>query len=68
MGEQRIKGPEFPLIDKIKNFYRKVIFVKLDKKGIDLVKTKEYLKKAADSTLSLPEFKQAIIEFDVDPL
>lgn len=33
MGEQRIKGPEFPLIDKIKNFYRKVIFVKLDKKG-----------------------------------
>lgn len=66
-GYERLKGPEFPIVDKIRDQYRMIVLVKLEKKGIDLNKTKALLQKTAEETLALPEFKKTYIEFDVDP-
>ncbi|MFQ3577026.1 MAG: primosomal protein N' [Cytophagales bacterium] len=67
LGIERLKGPEFPIVDKIRDFYRMIILVKLEKKGIDLNKTKAFLKNSAEETLALPEYRKSYIEFDVDP-
>ncbi len=63
----RVLGPEYPLVAKIKNLYIKRILIKL-KKDEHLLTNKNQILKLLDTFRSLPLYKSIRIQIDVDPV
>ena len=62
----RVLGPEYPPIARLKNVYRKTILLKLGR-DISPQKVKEYLWQLESWLHQQPNFKSVRVVFDVDP-
>ena len=62
----RVLGPEFPGIAKIRNSYHKQIILKIEKKA-SIQTAKEHLRNMYTNAVNLKEFKGVRVMFDVDP-
>lgn len=62
----RVLGPEFPLVNRIRNYYIKSILLKIEKEASP-AKAKEILKDEILKLISNKNFKSIIISVDVDP-
>jgi primosomal protein N' (replication factor Y) len=63
----RILGPEYPLIARVKNLYIKRILIKLERNE-NLNTNKEQILGMLDTYRSLPLYKSIRIQIDVDPV
>lgn len=64
---QRVLGPEFPGVSKVRNYYLKEVLIKLEK-DISQSKVKQFIRQQIDNLYQLNEFKSLIIQPDVDPV
>jgi primosomal protein N' (replication factor Y) len=62
----RVLGPEFPAIAKIRNSYHKQIILKVEKSS-SIQTSKEHLLKIYTNAINRQEFKGIRVIFDVDP-
>lgn len=67
LGE-RILGPEFPLVSRIRNYYIKSILIKLEKQGLNLQKVKEFIENKILDIETDKSLRGTIIQVDVDPM
>lgn len=63
----RVLGPEYPLVARVKNEYLKQLIIKLEK-GNNLHNLKEKLREALQEFANVPEYKRIKLVIDVDPL
>ncbi len=64
---ERILGPEFPMVARVRTFYIKEILIKLEK-TVNIPKLKIQLSELTDAFLQAKPHKQTRIVFDVDPM
>ena len=62
----RVLGPEFPAIAKIRNSYHKQIILKVEKSA-SIQASKDHLMKIYTNAIHRNEFKGVRVIFDVDP-
>ena len=65
--KERVIGPEYPLIQKIRNKFLKTIKLKIEKNAPDL-KVKEKIKEIIDNFYADASHKKVRVVIDVDPL
>ncbi len=65
-GEERVLGPEYPMVARIRNQYNKNLLLKIEKKG-DPQRAKELLKKVSEEVFTDQKLKPVRLIFDVDP-
>ncbi|WP_295772508.1 primosomal protein N' [uncultured Mucilaginibacter sp.] len=63
----RVIGPEYPLVSRIRNFYIKSIMLKFEKDGISIVKVKSLIRDIIVQFQTTPLSKGCIVQPDVDP-
>jgi len=63
---KRVLGPEFPLIERIKNLYIKTILVKLDR-DTTLTASKTSIREIVDDFRRVARYKSIRVVLDVDP-
>lgn len=63
----RILGPEYPVIARIKNLYQKEIIIKIEK-SLSVVKTREIIKNLKNNFEVNSPYKSVKIIIDVDPM
>lgn len=63
----RVIGPEFPLIGRIRNYYIKTIILKIEKEGTSMVRVKNILKNIILQFQTEKISKGNLIRVDVDP-
>ncbi|MGI4727520.1 MAG: replication restart helicase PriA [Janthinobacterium lividum] len=63
----RVLGPEFPLINRIRNYYIKTIIIKIEKEGTSMVRVKKILKETILQFQTEKLSKGNLIRVDVDP-
>ena len=63
----RVLGPEYPVIARIKNLYIKRILIKVEKNE-HLLENKNQILQLLDTFRSLPLYKSIRIQIDVDPV
>lgn len=63
----RVLGPEFPLIARIRNFYHKTILIKLEKDASPKA-AKELLREVLTEFPKLKNYSSVIVGVDVDPM
>lgn len=63
---ERVIGPEFPIIPRIQNTYRKEIMLKIEADAPQL-KIKERIRELTDQFYSVPLHKSIRLSIDVDP-
>jgi primosomal protein N' (replication factor Y) (superfamily II helicase) len=63
----RILGPEFPLISRIKNLYLKRILLKVEKEGA-IVQIKKSIRETVSSFSQNASYKSIRVVIDVDPI
>ena len=63
----RILGPETPPIGRLKNFYLRSIYIKLEK-GINLIASKEHIISCIRLLNEQADFKSVRVVVDVDPV
>jgi primosomal protein N' (replication factor Y) len=64
--QERVLGPEFPVIARIQNYYLKEIILKIEQEAPHK-KVKERLYELTDQFYSVPSFKPIRLIIDVDP-
>jgi primosomal protein N' (replication factor Y) len=64
--QERVLGPEFPVIARIQNYYLKEILVKIEQSAPQK-KVKERLHELTDQFYSVPRFKSIRLVINVDP-
>jgi primosomal protein N' (replication factor Y) (superfamily II helicase) len=62
----RVLGPEYPMVGRIRNEYLKKIMIKLEK-GIALKESKSIISNTIQSLRAEPCYKQLRVHIDVDP-
>lgn len=62
----RVLGPEYPLVSRIKNLYIKTVLIKLER-DTSLSQMKKELQKKINEFERLQEYKQVRVVVDVDP-
>ncbi len=65
--KERVLGPEDPLISRIRSYFIKTVYVKVERNGISLSKVKDFLKQTQLKFISDRANKNVFIQFDVDP-
>lgn len=65
---KRVLGPESPLIDKIRDFFINDIHIKIEKKGMDIVKCKALIFKEIESIYHEKKYRTCLVQLDVDPI
>lgn len=68
LGVKRILGPQPPSISRIRNMYLEEIFVKIEKKGVNITKLKDLLYQKAIDLSKNKTYKDLRVYFDVDPV
>ncbi len=63
----RVIGPEFPLINRIRNYYIKTIILKIEKEGTSMVRVKNILKETILQFQTEKISKGNLLRIDVDP-
>ncbi len=63
----RILGPEYPIINRIQNWYMKDIFVKMEKK-LSITASKKIIISASESLKAQKNYSNIQIIYDVDPI
>jgi primosomal protein N' (replication factor Y) len=63
----KVLGPEFPFISRIKNMYLKNIIIKLEK-NLNVKETKAALIQLTDKLINDEKYKGLRVAVDVDPL
>ena len=63
----RVLGPEYPAISKVRNYYHKDILLKIEQKG-SIVKAKEILRIIIQRIQNQTEYKSVRFIVDVDPV
>ena len=63
----RVLGPEYPLVAKIRNNYLKTLMIRFEKE-ISYAQAKKEIEKVINQCLREKEFTKAIIIIDVDPV
>jgi primosomal protein N' (replication factor Y) len=63
---QRILGPEFPIINRIHNFFLKIILIKIEKES-SVSQAKGLLKQVLTKFKTNPPYKSIFVGIDVDP-
>lgn len=64
----RVIGPEFPLISRIRNYYIKSIMLKFEKDGISINRVKTVIKDVITQFQTTKLSKGSVIQADVDPV
>ena len=64
----RVSTPIEPLVNRVRNYYRYHLLIRLEKEGVSLGGTKQLLLVTRDTLLALQAFKSVRMHFDVDPL
>ncbi|NJK85974.1 MAG: hypothetical protein HC906_08410 [Bacteroidales bacterium] len=67
MFSNRVMGPEFPLINKIQNYYLKNILIKTEK-NLSIKQTKDVVINIIEDLFSNHNANQLKIIIDVDPM
>lgn len=65
--KERVIGPEYPIVQKIRNKYLKTIKIKIEKEAPDL-KVKQKIKEIMDTFYSGSAHKKTRVVIDVDPI
>ena len=63
----RVIGPEFPLISRIRNFYIKSIMLKFERDTISIVKVKTIIREVILQFQTTKLSKGCLVQPDVDP-
>jgi primosomal protein N' (replication factor Y) len=63
----RVLGPEYPVIARIRNYYHKNVLLKIEQKG-SVPEAKNILQTIIDSMQNHPDFKSVRFIIDVDPV
>jgi primosomal protein N' (replication factor Y) len=63
----RVIGPEYPLVSRIRNFYIKSIMLKFEKDGVSIVKVKAIIRDIIQQFQTTKLSKGCIIQPNVDP-
>lgn len=63
----RVIGPEFPLINRIRNYYIKSIMLKFEKDSVSINKTKAIIRDVITQFQTTKLSKGSIVQPDVDP-
>ena len=62
----RVLGPEYPIINKIRNYYQKNLFIKIELE-LSVKVAKEILKEIVEKSYNNKDFKSTRIFIDIDP-
>ncbi len=68
LGENRVKGPERGLVERIRNKFHFVILLKLEKDKMNINATKKYLKEQVIQLLSDKKYKSVGVVLNVDAI
>lgn len=63
----RVYGPEYPIINRISNYFQKNILLKIERQS-SLIKAKELIAKDVQALSAHPHFHSVIVQPDVDPM
>ena len=63
----RVTGPEFPLVSRIRNYYIKTIMLKFEKDGISIIKAKTIIRDTIMQFQTTKLSKGSVLQPDVDP-
>ena len=67
LGNERVLGPEEPLVGRIRNLYLMNIHIKLERQNLDLQGVKEFIAESCQKLASDKTFKKTEVVADVDP-
>jgi primosomal protein N' (replication factor Y) len=65
--DDRVTGPEFPLVSRIRNYYIKTIMLKFEKDGTSIVKVKTIIREIITLFQTMNISKGCVVQADVDP-
>ena len=68
LGPQRVMGPEKALVERVRNKYLFVIWLKLEKDRMNIQATKQYLQKEIVNLISDKKFKSVQVVVNVDAI
>lgn len=68
LGKSRVLGPQEPVISRIRNLYIEEIYIKVEKKKINIAKVKEVIYKLGLEVKQHQDYKSLRLYFDVDPI
>jgi len=66
-GEERVMGPEQPLVTRIRNYYIQSIMLKFEKDGISINKAKAIIRDVITQFQTTKLSKGSVVQPDVDP-
>ena len=64
----RVIGPEFPLINRIRNYYIKSIMLKFERDGVSVNRAKAIIRDTITQFQTTKLSKGSIVQADVDPI
>lgn len=64
---ERVIGPEFPLVARIRNYYIKTIMLKFEKETVSINKARELIREVITQFQTTKLSKGCIVQADVDP-
>jgi primosomal protein N' (replication factor Y) len=64
---KRVLGPEEPLVSRIRNYYIKTIYIKVERNGISIARVKRFLQEVLSNMETNSKNKGAFVQVDVDP-
>ena len=64
---KRVLGPEEPLVSRIRNYYIKTIYIKVERNGISITRVKSFLQEVLLNMETNSKNKGAFVQVDVDP-
>ena len=65
--QHRVLGPEYPVVKRVQNWFRKEILIKLEPK-ISLSKTKKLIRQVTDTLKQQQDYYKIRVIYDVDPM
>ena len=66
-GEERVVGPQIPLVSRIRNYYIQAIMLKFEKDGVSINKVKATIRDVITQFQTTKLSKGSIVQPDVDP-
>ncbi len=68
LGKRRILGPQEPVISRIRGYYLREVYVKVEKRGVNANVVKQVLYIKSQELLKLKDMNTTRVVFDVDPV